>query len=646
VDITERKEAERKLRTTTEELDRFFTTALDLLCIADMNGLFRRLNPQWEVILGYPLAELEGRPFLDLVHPDDVAGTLGAVSDLASGVAVTAFVNRYRARDGSYRWIEWRSYPAGNLIYAAARDITERKEAEEALKKSEEKYRDIFERAVEGIFQSTPDGKFLSVNPSFAHMLGYDSPEELISGIVDIAGQMYAHPEERVSFKDGLDEAGSTVMGFEQELRRKDGTTIWVSTNARAVRDSEGTILYYEGTSENITARKEAEETRARLEQQLLQSRKIESLGRLAGGVAHDFNNMLTVILGNAELMKQELPPDHALLKGIGEIEKAAVHSRETARQLLAFSRKQVIEPKIIDLNESIRKTQATLVRLIGEHIDLRFHPGEGLWKIRFDPSQVNQILVNLAVNSRDAMPEGGLLTIRTENRRLGETFCREHPPLTPGDYVLLTVSDNGMGMDGEVLSHIFEPFFTTKEEGKGTGLGLATVYGIMEQNHGFVEVKSEPGQGTEFMIYIPGAEGKAEEAGRAKENPPAQVSRTILLVEDNEMVRTMVAAMLRAIGHRVTAAGGPEEAISLCGSPETKFDLLLTDVVMPVMSGKELRDRVKALIPGIRVLFMSGYTADVIIGVGGLEEEAHFIQKPFGPQDLARKISEAAGDQ
>jgi two-component system, cell cycle sensor histidine kinase and response regulator CckA len=388
-----------------------------------------------------------------------------------------------------------------------------------------------------------------------------------------------------------------------------------------------------------------AEEENARLEQQLFQSQKIESLGRLAGGVAHDFNNMLTVILGNIELMKQELPEDHVLAKGIREIEKAAVHSQAITRQLLAFSRKQVIEPKIIDLNESIGRTQETLFRLIGEDIDLRFNPGKDLWKVRFDLSQIDQILVNLAVNSRDAMPEGGSLAIRTENVYLDEAFCWEHPPCSAGDYVLLTVSDNGLGMDSETVSHVFEPFFTTKEEGKGTGLGLATVYGIIKQNHGFVDVRSEPGQGAEFRIYIPRQEGEAEPAGKAEESPAISVKRTILLAEDNEMVRTMVAAMLRAIGHEVVVADSPHAAITLCGNAETKIDLLLTDVVMPVMSGKELSDRIKRMAPEIKVLFMSGYTADVIINLG-LQEEAHFIQKPFGPADLARKITEAMGEK
>ena len=643
-DITERKEAERALKEKSEELDRFFTAALDLLCIADTDGYFRRLNPQWQVVLGYPLAELEGRRFLDFVHPDDVANTLEALGDLSSEKPVTGFVNRYRHKDGSYRWIEWRSYPADKLVYAAARDITEGKAAEEALKRSEEKYRDIFERAVEGIFQSTPGGIFLSVNPSFARMLGYDSPEELLESSVNIADQLYVQPELRTSFKRALEKTGSTVTGFEHELRRKDGAVIWVSTNARSVRDSEGTILYYEGTSENITPRKRAEEENARLEQRLLQSQKIESLGRLAGGVAHDFNNMLTVILGNIELMKQELPEDHTLTKGVREIEKAAVHSRAITRQLLAFSRKQVIEPKIIDLNESIRRTQETLVRLIGEDIDLRFNPGKGLWKVRFDLSQIDQILVNLAVNSRDAMPAGGNFTIGTENVYVDEAFCWEHPPCSPGDYVLLTVSDDGQGMDNETVSHVFEPFFTTKEEGQGTGLGLATVYGIIKQNQGFVDVKSEPGQGAEFRIYIPRQEGEVEPAGKAEESPAISVKRTILLVEDNEMVRAMVAAILRAVGHEVVVADSPHAAISLCGNPETKIDLLLTDVVMPVMSGKELSDRIKAMAPEIKVLFMSGYTADVIINLG-LQEEVHFIQKPFGPADLARKINEAMGD-
>ncbi len=389
--------------------------------------------------------------------------------------------------------------------------------------------------------------------------------------------------------------------------------------------------------------RKRAEEEKARLEEQLLQSRKIESLGRLAGGVAHDFNNMLTVILGNVELMKRRLPENDDLLRNVGEIERAALQSQAVARQLLSFSRKEVIEPRVIDLNELISASRETLAGLLGEDIDLRFYGEGGLWHISADPSQVDRILVNLALNSRDAMPRGGHLVIETSN-----AHSKEGPQAGPGDYVLLSVTDDGMGMDKTTIDHLFEPFFTTKDIGKGTGLGLATVYGIASQNGGFVEVESEPGRGTRFKVYFPRHEGEAAPSQAGVPEAPALAGpASILLVEDNEMVRDMVATMLDAMGQTVIVARTPFEALSLCEEGETKIDLLLTDVVMPGMSGKELRDRVREAAPRVKVLFMSGYTADVVISREGLEEQVHFIQKPFGPEGLARKIGEAlAGER
>ena len=393
--------------------------------------------------------------------------------------------------------------------------------------------------------------------------------------------------------------------------------------------------------------RRRAEEEKARLEMQLLQAQRIESLGRLAGGVAHDFNNMLTVILGRVELIKTTLPPSHALLNDLQEIEKAAIHSRDITRQLLAFSRKQLIEPRVIDLNELITNTQKTVARLIGEDINLRVLLGNDLWKIKFDASQVDQILVNLVVNARDAMPHGGNVTIETSNLSIDTSFCRENPLFVPGQYVLLQVTDEGAGMDDEVLSHIFEPFFTTKEVGKGTGLGLATVYGIVKQNNGVVTVTSQPGAGTIFKIFIPRCEKADEDASRRVEvtTPPSQ-GMTVLLVEDNEMVRNVAKRMLEAIGYKVLVAETPDAALSLFEKGKNRIDLLFTDVVMPGMSGKELMDKIRAFTPELKVLFMSGYTSDAIVHRGVFDEGAHFIQKPFDAIELARKICEVMGEK
>jgi two-component system cell cycle sensor histidine kinase/response regulator CckA len=392
----------------------------------------------------------------------------------------------------------------------------------------------------------------------------------------------------------------------------------------------------------DITERKRAEEEKARLESQLIQAQKMESVGRLAGGVAHDFNNMLGVIVGYAELIKSQLVADDPLFKDVLEIEKAANHSRDVTRQLLAFSRKQLIEPRPLDLNDLIKNTQKTLSRLIGEDIELCFNPGEDLWKINFDPSQVDQILINLAVNARDAMLNGGQLTIETANVQLDEAYCREHLADTPGDYVMLSVKDSGVGMDKETLSHAFEPFFTTKEVGKGTGLGLSTIYGIIKQNGGSIHVYSEPARGTAFKIYIPRKMQEDEIAATTEDSLVISGSETILLVEDEDMVRDMTTAMLEKIGYSVRVAETPQEALLFCENNDIPIDLLITDVVMPEMNGTELRDRIKAIRPGIKVLFMSGYTSNVIGHHGVLDKGVHFVQKPFGLKGLARKVRDA----
>ncbi|MBE0556359.1 MAG: response regulator, partial [Proteobacteria bacterium] len=333
------------------------------------------------------------------------------------------------------------------------------------------------------------------------------------------------------------------------------------------------------------------------------------------------------------------------VLKDVLAIEKAANHSRDITRQLLAFSRKQIIAPRVMNLNDVVASYRNTLSRLIGADIDLRFCPGENLWRINFDPAQVEQILVNLAVNARDAMPDGGKLTIETENCRLDAAYCLKHLGFKPGQYVFLGVSDDGMGMDRETQSHLFEPFFTTKEVGKGTGLGLATVYGMVKQNGGFIICYSEPGRGTTFKIYIPRVSGEGETAEEPREAPVAHGAGRILLVEDDEMVREITKDILEEIGYTVLTVDTPKEAVALCENKETRVDLLLTDVVMPEMSGKELGKRIAAIRPGIKVLFMSGYTSDVIAHRGVLEKGVHFIQKPFRLKDLARKIHELIGE-
>jgi len=387
--------------------------------------------------------------------------------------------------------------------------------------------------------------------------------------------------------------------------------------------------------------RKQAEEDASRLESELHQAQKLESIGSLAGGVAHDFNNKLSVILGCAHLASVESNPiqqQHYL----EEIRKAAEQSADLTRQLLAFARKQVIAPKVINLNETVTGMLKMLNRLIGEDIRLSWQPAADLWQISFDPSQVDQILANLCVNARDSITQNGTITIETSNGVVDDDYCTRHTDARPGEYVRLAVSDNGCGMNSQTLNRIFEPFFTTKETGKGTGLGLATVFGIVKQNNGFINVSSEPGIGTTFTIYLPRhADTSTQAPADAPATPAPLGQETLLLVEDEHAILNIVAMILTNQGYSVLQASSPAEAIQLVKEHSGTISLLITDVIMPDMNGRDLAHTLQSRNPGLKCLFMSGYTADAISRHGVLEEGVHFIQKPFSLPDLASKVRE-----
>jgi signal transduction histidine kinase/CheY-like chemotaxis protein len=387
-----------------------------------------------------------------------------------------------------------------------------------------------------------------------------------------------------------------------------------------------------------ITERKQAEEERATLLEQLNQAQKMESVGRLAGGVAHDFNNMLGVILGHTELALEQADPTGPLVSSLKEIRRAANRSVDLTRQLLAFARKQTIAPRVLDLNETIEGMLKMLRRLIGEDINLAWLPGSDAWLVKVDPTQVDQVLANLCVNARDAIEGVGKLTIQTGNATLDEAYCEEHPGSVPGEYLQVTVSDDGHGMDEEVLDKLFEPFFTTKET--GTGLGLSTVYGIVKQNNGFITVFSEPGDGTTFKIYLPRHAGEArQERKEGAGKPAARGHETILLVEDEPAILKLATMVLEHQGYAVLAASGPETAIRLADEHTGEIHLLMTDVIMPEMNGLDLAKSVLSLYPDMKGLFMSGYTADVIANRGVIDEGVNFIQKPFTIVELAAKV-------
>ncbi len=388
-----------------------------------------------------------------------------------------------------------------------------------------------------------------------------------------------------------------------------------------------------------IAELEKAEQARKKLEAQFLQAQKMEAVGRLAGGVAHDYNNMLTVILGYAEIIRFLLKPDDPVLDSLLEIEKAAKRSRDITRQLLAFSRQQIVATEILDMNRLILNSEKALKRLIGEDIELRFSSTDNLWTVDVDPSQIDQILFNLVINARDAMPGGGKLFLETANMTFDKTFCEENSGYETGDFVELTVSDSGCGMDQNTMNRIFEPFFTTKGPDKGTGLGLSTVYGIVKQNNGFLIVESEPGSGTTFKIYIPHSTDQQPREKERDEDLLTKGNGKILLVEDDKMVRRMVKAMLEKLGYNVLVAETAQQALELCRDNSTVIDLLLTDVVMPEMDGKVLSEKIQALRPELKALFMSGYTSSAIAHRGVMEDHIHFIQKPFTQKELGEKV-------
>ncbi|GAM09577.1 blue-light-activated protein [Geobacter sp. OR-1] len=391
--------------------------------------------------------------------------------------------------------------------------------------------------------------------------------------------------------------------------------------------------------ADRTTALQDEIATRLTVERQLLQAQRLESVGRLAGGVAHDFNNFLTVIIGHAEIGLMDLDSNQVVHANLEEIRKAAGRSAELTRQLLAFARKQTVSPQVINLNNTVADMLKMLQRLIGESIHLTWRPTEQLWPVNMDPAQVDQILANLCVNARDAIRDVGEVVIETGNITVDADYCAAHPDAAPGDYLLLSVSDDGHGMDRETVSHIFEPFFTTKEVSKGTGLGLATVYGIVRQNNGFINVYSEPGVGTTFTIYLPRYGGNYVASSMVAAEPNPRGSETILLVEDDQAVLKLATAMLEGLGYTVVAAGGPGEAVRLAHEHAGQIQLLLADVIMPEMNGWDLAKGLQAEYPGLRLLFMSGYTADSIAQFGVLDSASHYIQKPFSLQDLATKV-------
>jgi two-component system cell cycle sensor histidine kinase/response regulator CckA len=921
-DVTERNRAEKEV----EERAAYFHALVEsnplAIVVLDSNYRVRLCNPAFEKLFQYRQEEILGANIDSLVAPKDLEAEASRLSKGALGGQEVRSTTRRRRKDGLLVDVAVLGVPLivnGKMLggFGIYEDITERVRVENARREAEERLRSIFENSVEGMFQTTPDGRYLSLNPALARMYGYASPEELSANVRDIARQVFVDPQRREEFKRLIEERGA-VEKFEYQVFRKDGGKIWLSENARAVRDEAGTILYYEGTVEDVTERKRAEaerqvtfeiihgvsvtenlddllrlihqslqkvlhasncfvalhdsktemfefpffvdefdsapapqkvgrsctayvfrtgramlipqsqfdrlvakgevelvgtpspawigvplrtpaatigvlvlqnyedertytsrdleflesvggqiaiaierkraetalrESEARLrvlveqlpavlwttdtdlkftsslgaglsrlglkpnqvvgqslyeyfqvndaeflpiaahrqaiageavtfhtewaggsyachveplrgadgrthgaicmaldvterkqlEAQLRQAQKMEAVGRLAGGIAHDFNNLLMVIQGYTELLLERLIPNDPLRRNAEQIHDASDRAAGLTRQLLAFSRNQLLAPKVLDLQLVVTDMEKMLRRLIGEDIDLATITQPGLWSVKADRSQLEQVILNLAVNARDAMPRGGKLTIETANVDLDNSYARQHPIVTPGPYVMLAVTDTGVGMDAETQAHVFEPFFTTKEKGKGTGLGLATVYGVVKQSGGYVWVYSEEEHGTTFKIYLPRADAAAiaEKRSEAKQRP-IRGSETILLVEDERGVRELAREHLESNGYTVLQAGNGQQALDLAAKHSGRIHLLLTDVVMPGMSGRELAEQMQGLRPGIKILYMSGYTDQAIVHHGILAADTLLLQKPFTLHALVGKLREA----
>jgi two-component system, cell cycle sensor histidine kinase and response regulator CckA len=632
-DITAEKAVQEALRRANETS--IYRSPIPIVAV-DTRRLITTWNPAAEEVFGWSEKEVLGKS--NPIIPEHEATNAAQLHRrLLAGETIIGEEVLRQKRDGTSVIISLVAAPLWDEnhnirgIVGFLTDITERKCAEQALRTAEEKYRGIFENTFEGIYQTTPEGKYLSANPALARMLGFESPAELIQLHTDIRRQEYADPSMREEFIQLMEKNG-TVRNFEYQVHRKDGKIIWFSENAHAVRRADGTISHFEGTVRDISGQRE-------LEQQLRQMQKIEAIGRLAGGIAHDFNNILMAASSYAELLDKKVA-DSSTRRYVGEILAAINRGASLTQGLLAFSRKQVVSPKVLDVNSLISHQLAMLQRLIPENVELKFLPG-AIGNIKADSTQIEQTLLNLVINARDAMPRGGIAIIETLNATLDpeDSGISREPQVR--DYVMLSVSDNGCGMDAETQSHLFEPFFTTKEQGKGTGLGLATVFGIVKQNGGQICVRSQAGLGSTFKLYFPRVKEAAESYHSGTSDIVWSGTETILLVEDEEAVRESTAEYLTGNGYSVLTARHGAEALALVREHNRPIHLLLTDLIMPNMSGRELSEKLIRIHPETRVIFISGYSNNLLSSDQVLKPNHVLIQKPFRLAVLGQRVRE-----
>ncbi|MBI5571604.1 MAG: PAS domain S-box protein [Desulfomonile tiedjei] len=630
VDITERKRVEQALKESEERFRAVFDSDHAVMLIIDPEtGAIVDGSPGACAFYGYDREELKTKKIIDIntLTPDEIFERL----QMAKSRQSRYFEFRHRVADGEVRDVEVCTGPivvgGRSLLFSIINDVTDRKRAEEAFLKSETKYRALFDESKDGVYSSLRAGEITDANPSFLEMFGF-TREEMIGKDIH---ELYADPADRTRFQEEIEKKGF-VKDYELALRRKDRTEIGCLLTASVQFGDDGSVVGYRGIMRDLTIRK-------RLQKQLFQAQKMEAIGTLAGGIAHDFNNLLTVVLGFSELLligKDERDPAYADLQ---KINQAARSGADLVKRILAFSRKTEINPRPLNLNHEIEQVKKLLTRTIPKMIEVELLLHEGLATVNADPIQVEQILMNLAVNAKDAMPDGGKLTIETRNVALDEQYCSMHHGAKPGEYVLLTVSDSGQGMDEETLNHIFEPFYTTKEPGLGTGLGLAIVYGIVQQHNGYTTCDSEPGGGTAFGIYLPVIPPDERSKTPVEKPKLPRGTETVLIVDDEEMVRDLGKRILERAGYTVLTAAGGQQALDLYSRHGGKVSLVVLDLIMPEMGGKQCLEELLKLDPMATVLIASGYFQ------GGAEHEAvkggakGFVGKPFDMNQLAQAV-------
>ena len=623
---------ERRIVERSLDRGRTWQVSPDLLAVFNPQGYSESANPAWQAVLGWSAEELARTPFFEFVHPDDMDQTSAAFEQLKRGDPVLRFENRYRRKHGRYRWLSWVAVPEGGKFYCSARDVTAEKEQAAVLAERTRERDRVWRNSRDLLVIIGANGIFRAVNPAWTAALGYNPGEVVGRSFLD-----FIWPEDAGLTQGALDATSADdLTGFENRYAHKDGTVRWISWHT----SREGDLVYASGR--DVTAMKAQAEALRQAEEQLRQSQKMEAVGQLTGGIAHDFNNLLAGITGSLELIQARLAQgrtgdlDRYLIAAQGAAKRAAA----LTHRLLAFTRRQTLDPRPTDLNRLVAGMDELVRRTAGPAVEVAVAAAPTLWATLVDPNQLENALLNLCINARDAMPAGGRLTISTGNAQLGEADGQDLPP---GQYVTLCVADTGTGMTPEVVRRAFDPFFTTKPIGMGTGLGLSMIYGFVQQSGGQVRIHSAPGQGTTVCLYLPRHHGEADgadEPASLAAAPRAGQGETVLVVDDEPTVRMLVAEVLQDLGYAAIEAADGATGLQVLRSG-ARVDLLVTDVGLPGLNGRQIADAARAMRPGLRVLFITGYAENAILNHGHLEQGMSVLVKPFAMEALTGRIKE-----